>query len=158
MLFKITTKNYERLPGILNSPFCILYGFGTVICSFIAQFVQSIILQFVLCFFLLSLIEYITYDLLYNVYKIKLWDYSKLKINIKGKVSLIFSLAWAFLGIIIIQFLIPVLNNWFYLNNNIALKIILLVFITYISWDFLVSSRRLLNIDENYSTQKHTVI
>ena len=156
--YKIVTKNYERLPGILNSPFCILYGFGTVICNIIASITQNIILQFILCFLLLSVIEYITYDLLYNIYNIKLWDYSKLKINIKGKVSLMFSLAWAVLGVIIIQFLIPILNNWFYLNNNIVLKATLLILITYIAWDFLVSSKRLLNIDGNYSAQKHTAI
>jgi uncharacterized membrane protein len=156
--YKIVTKNYERLPGILNSPFCILYGFGTVICNIIASITQNIILQFILCFLLLSVIEYITYDLLYNIYNIKLWNYSKLKLNINGKICLIFSLSWAFLGVSIIQFLIPVLNNWFYLNNNIALKTILLGIITYIAWDFLVSSKRLLNIDENYNTQKHTAI
>lgn len=156
--YKIVTKNYERLPGILNSPFCILYGFGTVICNTVANFTQNIILQFISCFLLLSTIEYITYDLLYNIYNIKLWDYSKLKINIKGKVSLMFSLAWAFLGVIIIQILIPILNNWFYLNNNIVLKVTLLILITYIACDFLVSSKRLLNIDENYSAQKHTAI
>lgn len=157
VIYKLVTRNYERLPGILNSPFCILYGFGTVICNVIAKFTQNVILQFTLCFLLLSTIEYITYDLLDKIYNIKLWDYSGLKINIKGKVSLRFSLAWGIIGLLVIQFLIPTLNIWFYQNNNIALKITLLILVTYIAWDFLVSSKILLRLDIQDKTKMEKI-
>ena len=32
-VFKYVTKNFRNTPGILNTPFCILYGLGTVVLS-----------------------------------------------------------------------------------------------------------------------------
>lgn len=149
VMFKIFTKNFKRLPGILNSPFCILYGFGTLICYIISATTQNLLLQFVLCFIFLTLIEYITYDLLNKIYNIKLWDYSHLRINAGGKISLKYSLIWGTIGIIFIHIIMPICNVWLVFNNNIALKIVLLVLITYIAWDFLESSKKLLKISSN---------
>lgn len=155
IIYKLATKNYSRLPGILHSPFCILYGFGVLICNVIYSITKNPLSQFILCFIFLSLIEYITYDLLNKLFNIKLWDYSNLKINIKGKVSLIFSLIWGLIGTLVIQFIIPSLNIWFDTNNNIALKIALLIVVTGIAWDFLASSKELL-LQENIGKQKVT--
>ena len=40
-IFKFFAKDFKRSPGILNTPFCILYGLGTVALSMVINRVTN---------------------------------------------------------------------------------------------------------------------
>ena len=94
--------------GFLYGPFCPIYGFGAIFMFlFLQGFKDNIVLLFVIAFFSLSLWEYVVGWLLEKIFHTKYWDYSENKFNIKGRVCLMNSLFWGFLGVIFIQFMHP---------------------------------------------------
>lgn len=94
--------------GFLYGPFCPIYGFGAIFMLFFLQkFKDNIIILFMIAFFSLSLWEYIVGWLLEKIFHTKYWDYTQNKYNIKGRVCLMNSLFWGFLGVIFIHFLHP---------------------------------------------------
>lgn len=94
--------------GFLYGPFCPIYGFGAIIMFlFLESFKNNPILLFIIGFFVLSLWEYIVGWLLEKVFHTKYWDYSENKFNIKGRVCLLNSLFWGFLGVVFIRYIHP---------------------------------------------------
>lgn len=94
--------------GFLYSPFCPIYGFGAIfMLLFLHGFKDNIILLFIIGFFTLSLWEYIVGWLLEKIFYTKYWDYSENKFNISGRVCLLNSLFWGFLGVIFIKYMHP---------------------------------------------------
>ncbi len=85
------------IPGFLHGPYCPIYGFGvvavTLFCSHKKKWVS-----FVEIFVLASLLEYIVSLVFERVFHVLLWDYSMIPLSIGTRVSPLFSLIWAFLG------------------------------------------------------------
>ena len=143
--FKFMTKNFDRAPGILNTPFCILYGVGTVFLSLVINKVtNNFILLFILSFVILTTLEYITFILLYKIYNLRLWDYNNMKFNLRGIVCIEFSIIWGVLGACYIKFLLPLLNTFYYVASNLTLKVSLYTLLGIIVIDFICSSYILL--------------
>ena len=143
--FKYLTGNFERTPGILNTPFCILYGLGTMVLSLvITKITSNFFLLFTLSFLTLTAMEYITFILLQKIYNVEFWDYSDMKFNINGKVCLLFSIIWGLLGAGYIKFIYPVLNNIYNIVDTKILTISLILLISIIITDFVYSSYELL--------------
>lgn len=140
-VFKFVTGNFERTPGILNTPFCILYGVGTVILSYIvANITNNFLLLFFLSMVILTIIEYITFILLNKLYNLKLWDYSDMEFKIDEKVCLEFSVIWGILGAMYIKYLLPIFNSLYNKYNGEALRFILYIVFVIIILDLIVSS------------------
>ena len=94
--------------GFLYGPFCPIYGFGAIIMFlFLDSFKENIVILFISGFFILSLWEYIVGWGLEKVFNTKYWDYSNNKFNIKGRVCLMNSLFWGFLGVVFTKFIHP---------------------------------------------------
>lgn len=94
--------------GFLYGPFCPIYGFGAIIMFlFLQEFKQRPILLFVIAFFVLSMWEYIVGWMLEKIFHAKYWDYTQNKFNIKGRVCLMNSLFWGFLGVVFIRYIHP---------------------------------------------------
>lgn len=94
--------------GFLYGPFCPIYGFGAIIMFlFLQEFKQRPILLFVIAFFVLSIWEYIVGWMLEKIFHAKYWDYTQNKFNIKGRVCLMNSLFWGFLGVVFIRYIHP---------------------------------------------------
>lgn len=111
--------------GFLNGPFCPIYGFGAVIMILCLDSLKdSIILLFMVAFFVLSLWEYMVGIFLEKVFKTKYWDYSHLKFNIQGRVCLKNSLFWGVLGVIFIRYIHPCIEEYV---QCIPMKIILYI-------------------------------
>lgn len=144
-VFKAFSKNFNRAPGILYSPFCILYGIGTVILATIIPMITSnLFLQFILSAVILTVCEYITYDLLYKMYGITLWDYSDMTLVINKKVCFEFAILWGILGALFINFLLPVLSNVFYAFSGKIMYLILFSIFTFIALDLLYTNEKLI--------------
>lgn len=140
-VFKFVSKSFERTPGILNTPFCILYGLGTVALSMIInRITNNFWLLFLLSMVVLTTMEYVTFILLKRIYGVKLWDYTNMNFNINEKVCLEFSLIWGVLGALYIKYLLPILTNFFIRAQGVALSFSLQLLLAIIITDFIYSS------------------
>lgn len=121
--------------GFLYGPFCPIYGFGAIIMFlFLQGFKEKPVLLFVIAFFILSLWEYIVGWALEKIFHTKYWDYTENKFNIKGRVCLMNSLFWGFLGVVFIRYIHPyiiervdVINQTELVILTVILTIIMLV-------------------------------
>jgi uncharacterized membrane protein len=98
-------------PGFLNGPWLPLYGFGTIALYFISSLPLTIYLKSLIFLIGLTALEYIGGLIFVNIYKIKLWDYSKNKGNIKGIICPFYSVLWTLLGLFFYYVLFPRLQG-----------------------------------------------
>ena len=94
--------------GFLYGPFCPMYGFGALLLIVVLKSSEhNLFLFFILAFVLISVLEYFTGFLLEKVFNTKWWDYSEDFMNIKGRVCLVFSIAWGVGSVIFIKYIHP---------------------------------------------------
>jgi uncharacterized membrane protein len=116
---------------------------------FLNEYKHNYVLVFALAFILLSAWEYAVGALLEKFFKTKYWDYSNKKINIKGRVCLENSIAWAVLGFIFIEWLHPLIVSFIQsLPNDIVTNISLILFFG-VTVDFLVTIVKVCTININ---------
>lgn len=87
-------------PGLVNLPFCIIYGFSAILLIVLGTELNGVWL-FLGSVILTTLVEWITGHLIEKCYHERWWDYSNLRFNVDGYISLGMSLFWgtlAFLG------------------------------------------------------------
>lgn len=86
--------------GFLYGPYLPIYGFGSLIVTVLLDPLRSSpIAVFLLAFILTSALEYFTSWLLERFFSVKLWDYSKHRVNINGRVCLLNSSLFGLLGL-----------------------------------------------------------
>ena len=140
-MFKFIAKDFRHTPGILNTPFCILYGLGTVVLSLVINRVtDNTIVLFIISMVVLSVMEYVTFVLLKKIYNVQLWSYDNMTFNLDEKVCLEFSLIWGLLGALYIKYLLPVLSSFFAAAQGLAFTIALYLLFAIILTDFVYSS------------------
>ena len=94
--------------GLLYGPFIPVYGVGLLILYIIysrkvfqnKKILINIIVSFVLGFFLGSIVEYLFSYAQEKIFGTISWNYSHLKYNLYGRISLSHSLYWGLLGVI----------------------------------------------------------
>lgn len=126
VIYRSFTHNQLVNPGFLFGPFVPVYGFGALVIIFVHDLIIDVHIagHFIIYFFLLSTVEYITGELFERFFHLKLWDYSENKFNLNGKVCLSFSLAWAGLAMCVIYVLHPFIAGQLYrLESGKALAV-----------------------------------
>lgn len=102
--------------GFLHGPLCPIYGVGGVVILMLPKFLYNTwIPLFLASMVFCTIVEYITSWLMEKLFHARWWDYSKHKFNIKGRVCLLNSLLFGFLGLGVIKFVYPHiidLLNW----------------------------------------------
>lgn len=112
-IYKI--KDSIRHSGILFGPYTLVYGFGILAILLIYKFLEKkkinkflkIIILFISFILFLTLIEWIGGNIIYQIFNIDLWDYTKHKFNLGKYVSIPISFCWGFLGLGFIYILKP---------------------------------------------------
>lgn len=139
--------------GFLHGPFCPIYGFGAgIMLMFLNNFKEKPILLFIIAFFVLSVWEYIVGWMLEKIFKTKYWDYSNYKINLQGRVCLVNSLFWGFLGVIFIKYMHPfIAQKVQLLPENILIYTVTIILLAEIV-DLIVSIVKVLNIKTKLDT------
>ena len=88
--------------GFLYGPYLPIYGFGaaivTVIISPLRPYPPAV---FLLSMIMTSCLEYFSSWLLERLFSVKLWDYSKHRVNINGRVCLLNSTLFGILGLVL---------------------------------------------------------
>lgn len=136
--------------GFLNGPVTPIYGFGMSILIFsLGSLVDNFILLFIGSFFLTSILEFITGFTLEKLFHTKWWDYNDMPFNIKGYVSLSFSIVWGLGGVFMLNIIHPSVSRFIsYFDNTIG-NVFLIIFLLYFLADFLVTVFAIIGINRH---------
>lgn len=109
VLLSIKSKKFINR-GFLVGPYLPIYGTGALaILIFLKPYHDDFLVLFVMSVILCSIIEYSTSYIMEKIFKARWWDYSQLPFNINGRIYLPYSLAFGFMGSLII-----LVNNQLY--------------------------------------------
>ena len=87
--------------GFLYGPWLPISGFGgLLVVIFLDPLAHYPIAVFACAFILTSMLEYFTSWLLEKLFSVKLWDYSRMKVNINGRVCLLNSTLFGIMGLV----------------------------------------------------------
>jgi len=98
-------------PGFLKGPYLPLYGFGVLVLYILSSLEINILLKILLFAFSITILELITGLFFEKYFQIKLWDYSKNKLNYKGIICPLFSFIWTLLSLMFYYFVYPVIEE-----------------------------------------------
>lgn len=108
--------------GFLNGPICPIYGFGAIlVINLLGKYSNNLIVLFSMSILIAAIIEYITSYGLEKIFNLSLWDYSKHKFNLNGRISLWNLLLFGLLAVAMIHIIHPAvisilikIPNWIY--------------------------------------------
>ena len=94
--------------GFLYGPLCPVYGFGGIVILLLPPFLyQTWIPLFFASMILCTIVEYFVSWFMEKLFHARWWDYSNYKLNIKGRICLLNSVLFGFLGLGVIRFVYP---------------------------------------------------
>ena len=93
--------------GVLGGPFIPIYGFGALLVEMVDTIFRYHHLgwKLALCIILCTILEFLVSLFYEAVFHLRLWDYSKMFLNIHGRVCLLYSLFWGLLGFVYLEIL-----------------------------------------------------
>ena len=137
-----TEKRFKE-DGFLLGPFKPMYGIAMTMLVFFRYILRwNLIVMIPLCFFVPSIVEYISGYLLKAIFNKSYWDYSDMRFNINGFVCLKFSLYWTLLSFITVRYVEPLINKLFLVQFRFWFIIVPILFI-YIIIDLFVTVKKL---------------
>ena len=96
--------------GFFDAPIRPIYGFGGLFLYILPQILKkNAIILFMSSFVVCSMFEYFTSFFLEVVFNRVIWDYSNFIFNVNGRICLIHSIIWGFLGIIFYHLVEPLI-------------------------------------------------
>ena len=138
-VYSFTITGRFKKEGFLKGPFKPMYGIAFTILILYNQILDiNGIPLILLCFLIPTTVEYISGYMLKHIFNKIYWDYSNLKYNIHGFVTLKFSLYWTLLSFIGVYFLQPSVYN-IYKESEKVLIIIVCFFSLILAIDFLLT-------------------
>lgn len=106
--FVFITERHLENRGFLTGPFVPIYGFGALaMIYFVSPYITNPFLVFIASVIIASVLEYFTHLALDKIFHIKLWDYSKKRFNLHGRICLENSLLFGVLGLFLLYVLHP---------------------------------------------------
>ena len=108
-----TSGILESRKGLIWGPFCPVYGVcGAILIFILNKFnCKSAPKLFIFGFIIGSIAEYILSYGLESIYGMRFWNYEYLHYNLNGRISLLFSIYWGILSIILVKFIKPTIDK-----------------------------------------------
>lgn len=132
--------NKERF---MKGPYKPMYGIAFTILVLCDKYLNiNIVLKFILYFIVPTAVEFISGYLLKEMFNKQYWDYSNLKMNYKGLITLRFSFYWfvlCYIGLNVVQ---PIINS-IYLSLEKGFRISNLIFSFVIIFDLIITIKSL---------------
>ena len=126
-LYSKYSRGKFKKEGFLIEPLKPMYGIAMTILIIFYEILKIKGIPFaVLCFLVPTVVEYITGYVLKHVFKLSYWDYSDLKFNVNGYISLIFSCYWCILSYIGVVYINQIITGW-YMNFKAILNMVLII-------------------------------
>lgn len=133
--------------GFLKGPFIPVYGFGGLIVAYIlAPLKGNMLLLYITGVICTSILEYFTGWLMETIFKVKLWDYSEHKFNIKGRVWIVSSLFFGLLSIFAVYVIYPPVYRFFQRIDPKNFPILGIIILIYFIIDATTSAMAMVNI------------
>jgi uncharacterized membrane protein len=150
-LFTVQERKFINR-GFLNGPLCPIYGCGAMLLlwAFWGR-TENLLVLFFASLFLTTALEYLTAILLEKVFKAKWWDYSMYPLNIQGRISLLSSLVFAVMAVLLIRVIHPFVMG---LTDGLPLQakqVFLFVFVLYLITDLSITVRHVLILNGRLS-------
>lgn len=149
VICKLITEKRFINRGILIGLICPIYGYGVLIMTlFFRKYLNDPITLFILIIVSCSILEYFTSYFLEKVYHTRWWDYSTKKFNINGRICLETMIPFGILGLLIMNYMNPIVFNLLNILPNYLIYILSTIFlITYII-DNIISCKIIYNIQK----------
>lgn len=133
--------------GFMRGPFLPIYGSGGIVMLVVSMpFQDHIVLTYFAGCVGATVLEYVTGVVMEALFKIRYWDYSKLKFNFQGHVCLGTSLSWGFLTIFMTRFLHVQVEKVVLLIPGQVLTVITLILTAGIFADFALSFKAAIDL------------
>lgn len=138
--------------GFLRGPWCPVYGFGGVlVVALLSPLAESIVALFLAAALLTTVVEYATGWLLETLFQTRWWDYSRYRLNIKGRVCLVNSVLFGIMGALGVSVLAPLLDRAIALIPDSLVNPFALALYTLMMLDLAVTLREIVRLDEKLS-------
>lgn len=99
--------------GFMHGPWLPIYGLGAILMIiFLNKIRASIWLVFLFGAIMCGALEYGASLLMEMLFHVKWWDYSDLRFHIQGRTCLLVILIFGILGVVLVSFVGPLLNQW----------------------------------------------
>ena len=137
--------------GFLCGPLCPIYGFGAILLIIVLGKTKGKkTLEFFVSMIVFSVFEYIVSFVFEKVFGLRWWDYSNDFLNINGRISIAYSVAWGVTGLLFNEKLHPfVVKKIDKVKNKFSYeiqRIIVFVFPIVTLADFILSSIKYLKV------------
>ena len=98
--------------GFLFGPICPIYGFGAIILIMTTKkLYKRPLLKFIIAIVSFTVFEYLVSLILEMLFGLRWWDYTNDFLNIQGRVSLLYSIFWGVIGVIVLEKIHPFIQN-----------------------------------------------
>ena len=98
--------------GFLFGPICPIYGFGALILIvFLDKYKGKNLKLFFYAGIIFSFFEYLVSYFLDALFAMHWWDYTNDFMNLNGRISIFYSVAWGFIAIVFINYIYPLLKK-----------------------------------------------
>ena len=121
-----TEKNFVK-PGVLFGPWLPIYGIGILMIIILSKKIKNKYILSIISFILIGILEYSTGVLLENLFHKKYWDFSKLPLNINGRVCFFTTLGFTIGAFLAIKYIIPLIDKLEKRIDNLKLNITLII-------------------------------
>lgn len=121
--------------GLIYSPLIPIYGIGALAYYFVynnllfkrENKVTYILKIFLIGFALGGIVEYFCSYFQESIFGTVSWEYSKMRFNLNGRISLFHSVCWGLLGIVFYKFIIPFFKRQMKYLANKKVKIVIII-------------------------------
>ena len=132
--------------GFLHGPVCPVYGFGGVVIlilpvSLYSTWIPLFFSSMVMC----TLVEYFVSWVMERMFHARWWDYSNYKFNINGRICLLNSVLFGFMGLGVIHFVYPQILNFLNWLGDVVIQVSSDVIGVVLTVDLLVTIRKLVD-------------
>lgn len=124
--------------GLVNAPFCVLYGFSAVFITIFGRELNGIWLFLGSCI-IATVFEWVAGHLIERFYHEKWWDYSNIKWNVDGYIALPMSAIWGALAFVLVKWGNGFFLSVFHLLPDIAGIIVVWVLFGLLALDILAT-------------------
>ena len=111
--------------GFFFGPICPIYGFGALmLILFLNKYKTKPIKLFLHSILIFSIFEYAISYGLEALYNLCLWDYANDFLNLNGRISMFYSVAWGFIALVFTYVIYPLFTKFMnFLSSKFPLKL-----------------------------------
>lgn len=133
--------HFESRTGLVYGPFNPVYGTGALCLSWVLYEYRnrSAIYSFLGGFITGSVVEYVCSFVQETLFGSTSWDYSNVPLNINGRICLLYSIFWGFLGVFWIKSVYPRFSIWVLKIPNRIGKALVWILLAFMLFDTAVS-------------------